>query len=146
MEIYCSICNEKNNKCKCKEKKQVQNTCFVQNHNTNQFFAQPCNGSTQVIFEDFTDNHNKTLIEAASFNSAPCTAIIIIETRNRVTIERILPPLTQNALTEVSFQVEDLRRISIRCQGDPTGTCVVNVGIQKSFCICCPEDPNSHGC
>jgi hypothetical protein len=143
----CLSCNKGNKNCNCKEKQEVETTCFIGTHSPpNSFYTQPCNGSSIVAFEDLTNNHNKTLIQATSFSPPPCTAILIIETRDGGSpIERILP-FSENPPTQFTIEVENVKRISVRCQGNPTGFCQVLIGIQKTFCICCPKDPISHSC
>src|SRR5688572_29283703 len=77
-------------------KSNDKSNCFIDQHFSNFFNIQSCNGSDQVVFEDLTDNHNKTLIIAQSFTSGPCTVILIIETRDDCRpIERILPSPVQ---------------------------------------------------
>ncbi|PUB18246.1 hypothetical protein C8K15_101451 [Paenisporosarcina sp. OV554] len=142
----CSTCKQRKEGCKCsheynREKQKIETTCFVETHDFNSGISQPCNGSTKVIFEDLTNNHNKTMIQALSIE-APCIPILIIETKDgRPPIERTL-----EFLLGINIEVENVKRVSVRCQGNPTGTCSVIFFIQKTFCICCPIDSISHRC
>jgi hypothetical protein len=122
--------------CSCCSQRDKQTTCFIDQHfiRTEEFTRQ-CDGSTVVIFEDFTVNHNKTAIIVRSNTRSPCTASLIIETKDS-TIIRDIPPQVGNFNASMGIEVEDLRRISVRCQGNPTGTCNLAVTAQKTFCIC----------
>ena len=126
----------------CNEEEEDETICFIASHDFNSVVTQPCNGSSTVVFENFTDNHNKTGIEAITFTPAPCTGILIIETSDGgPPIERVLER-TEN----LSIEVENVSRVSVRCEGNPTGSCQVNIRGSKTFCICCPKSLDSHCC
>ncbi|MFZ5354008.1 MAG: hypothetical protein ACOZCL_14985 [Bacillota bacterium] len=112
---------------------------FIDQHNTNLiFFSQQCNGEEVVIFEDFTNNHSKSTINAITNNTLPCVATIIFETMDGNRITRELRPGGQNVfIVNRLFFVEDLRRVLIRCDGDPAGVCSGRIRINKTFCIAC---------
>ncbi|PUB18247.1 hypothetical protein C8K15_101452 [Paenisporosarcina sp. OV554] len=142
----CTSCKKKKDDCKCSHKylenQREETTCFIDSHDFRSTVTQPCNGSTTVVFEDLTNNHNITRIEASTFTTPPCTAILIIETRDGCPpIERVL-----STGENLSIEVEDLRRVSVRCEGNPTGFCNVTVTGSKTFCICCPKDAVLHSC
>ncbi|HDR7664440.1 TPA: hypothetical protein QCX86_004096 [Bacillus wiedmannii] len=70
----------------------------------------------QTVFEDFTNNHNKALIQLFVVGmSAP-------------------------AQTKI-FQVEDFQSLTLTRQEGPTS--LVSLFVQKTFCICCNENNNS---
>lgn len=139
--------------------------CFIETHIADNLdFKQQCDGSTVTYFEDFTKNHNKTLIYfeavAFSFNGGgigtestyngatsplpPIMATVIIETRDGKTIERpirfvnVLPYLSVAVRT---FQAENVCRVSLRCDCGGVGTTTICgfFDIVKTFCICCPD-------
>jgi hypothetical protein len=138
--------NRDDDKCPDEERKDGT-SCFIDQNVITFFNVQPCNGSSQVVFEEFTDNHNKTGISVTNSTSPPCTTILIIETRDdSPPIERILPGVVQGQANTANFQVENLKRLSVRCQGNPVGFCSYTMTIRKTFCICCPPDSNENCC
>lgn len=121
-----------------------KSTCFTGQHFFSAGNVQPCDGTSQVVFEDFTNNHNKIQIFAQNNTASPCTTILIIETRHNPPMERILPNVVQGVAPTLVIEVEDVRRVSVRCQGNPGGFCNYFLDFQKAFCICCPGDLNKH--
>jgi hypothetical protein len=135
----------------CEDVEKNKPDCFIAENNFSSLTDQPCNGIPVVIFEDLTNNHNKILINAQTVTPAPCRATIIIETRNQIIQRDLDSPIPPNffSVTPLNIQVEDLRRISIVCQGNPGGICRVFYSIQKTFSICCTngqEEEENCGC
>ena len=125
-------------------KEEEEQECFVQQEFVFLNIAQRCDGTTIIHFEDFTDNHNKVLIDLVSFTPQPCTLTVIIETRDGKTIERSIPVDPFFTQAERVFQVENVCRISVRCAGGtPASICRGNVFLTKTFCICCPGDEDN---
>ncbi|QUW22015.1 hypothetical protein JSQ81_19985 [Sporosarcina sp. Marseille-Q4063] len=115
--------------------------CFVQQDFPSFNVLQRCDGTTVTYFEDFTDNHNKALIQVFSTTQQSCTLTVIIDTRDGKTIERSIPVDPAFGQAERIFQVEDVCRVSFRCAGGlPTSLCTGFVQMTKTFCICCPGD------
>ncbi|KSU82783.1 hypothetical protein GA0061096_3222 [Fictibacillus enclensis] len=83
-----------------------------------------------TIFEDLTNNHNKTLIDIT--NLSPVTLTITIRTRD---CHRNITEMLGSGLRRV-FQVEDFESLTINSPDEST----VNVIVQKTFCICCGEE------
>ncbi len=123
--------------------KHKRDQCFVETHYADIDNVQQC-GTEVTYFEDFTDNHNKALIQIAIENAQCSMVTAIIETRNGRKIERPIP-LFEGA-GERAFQVEDVCRVSLRGEASaqqPPQTFEANVEVTKTFCICCPDD--NHG-
>ena len=124
---------------KSNNKKKQQ--CFVQQDSSSFNITQRCDATTVTYFEDFTDNHNKALINVSSNTIQPCTLTIIIETRDGKTIERSIPVDPAIRFSQRVFQVENVCRISVRCAGGtPASVCSGSISVLKTFCICCPGD------
>lgn len=115
----------------------IKRQSFIDQHFTSFSFFLPCNNEEFVLFEDLTDNHNKATINALAFNTLPCAATLIVETRDGMRITRELRPGQNAVFIQRSLLVEDLRRVIIRCSGDPTGRCQGFVTVVKTFCISC---------
>lgn len=129
-----------------------KSTCFINTHTiagsgTNltgniplTIFVAP--NTSRTIFEDFTKNHNKTLIQiAVAGNSLPVD--VTIRTRG----SRI--PITARIRGEEAqiFQVEDFESLTFSNTGNDFS--VADIFIQKTFCICCHEQNDScdnHDC
>lgn len=145
----------------CKKKKDQ---CFIETHSAYVYNEQICDGRTLTYFEDFTKNHNKAMIEVDIENADPgCMVTAIIETRDGKTIERPIP-LDSYGDGERAFQVEDVCRVSLRGEShnlcappvpasdsnnsyQPLSTFEAWVDIEKTFCICCPNDKeDKHHC
>jgi hypothetical protein len=98
-------------------------------------FNVPATTTNQIVFEDYTCNHNKTIITLRSLDTAGIdTAVpltISITTRDCPNqIVEIIP----GARTR-SFQVEDFVSLTVT---NPTGSPgALGVLLQKTFCICC---------
>lgn len=107
-----------------KEKKD-----FIGEHASFAVFNDLPAGEKQILFEEFTDNHNKTKVEAGVFDNNPVT--LIIKTRNGKEIKR-----TVDSSGQIAFQVEDIEKVSVICNAT-LGTCSGFVNIEKTFCIIC---------
>ncbi|PER99189.1 exosporium protein D [Bacillus cereus] len=131
------------------------NNCFVETHTiagsgTNLTGNVPINifledGAIQTVFEDFTNNHNKTLLQLSSIptpatgGTAPAQPLeVTIRTKNSRTpiIARIpgSPGGTTQGGTRI-FQVENFESLTVSNLGTSFGT--LSTFIQKTFCICC---------
>lgn len=156
---YCSSCHEHINDCSCsrrkysdkkhEEKKRVETSCHLGNVSTQLFFSVPC-GEKVVVYENFTDNHNKVLVTGSMFRGvavAPAQGpldpieaklVLIIETKHDK--RPIKKTLTSNV--EVSVLVEDVTRICVKCinPGTRSDNCNGSVDIQQLVCVCCPKE------
>ncbi len=115
-----------------------QDNCFVETHtiagsganlNGNIPITIFLEGITpQTVFEDFTKNHNKTLIQLFVVGqSAP--VIVTIRTRgSRTPITAIIQP----AQTKI-FQVEDFQSLTLTRQEGPSS--LVSLFVQKTFIL-----------
>ncbi|MBO1624975.1 exosporium protein D [Bacillus arachidis] len=126
---------------------QKEHKCFVETHTISgsgvnltgniplDFFLRP--NTSRTIFEDFTKNHNKTLIQiSAAGNSAPFDVTI----RTRGSRIPITARLSEDDSPQI-FQVEDFE--SLTFSNTTNSPSVGNIFIQKTFCICCNEKDNS---
>ncbi|KEK25713.1 exosporium protein D [Bacillus gaemokensis] len=120
-----------------------KDNCFVETHTiagtgTNLTGNIPLNvflptNTSRTLFEDFTNNHNKTLLQFfVTGTSAPIG--VTIQTRgSRLPITAILSP-TETRI----FQVEDFQSLILsNATTDDAGS--LGVFIQKTFCICCND-------
>lgn len=101
---------------------------FIDEHSSSVSFNNLPSGEKQTIFEDFTDNHNKAVVVAHTEDN-PLT--LIIKTRHGKEIKR-----TFDAESDISVQVEDIKKVSIICNAT-LGTCSGFVDVDKTFCIEC---------
>jgi hypothetical protein len=128
-------------------KKKGNEKFFVENHtiegsgtnltgNIPLTIAVPASATDVNVFEDFTKNHNKTLLQL----SAVTTGLIVsIFTRgSRMPISATIPAGSTRA-----FQVEDFERLTVS-NPSPTTAGTLNVFIQKTFCIGCKEQNKNH--
>lgn len=141
--------------------KHNKEQCFVETHKIEVENDQYFNNVAQTYFEDFTDNHNKALVKVeievdygglgGTGSSYPCPGMVtvILETRNGKTIKK--PITLVDGEGERAFQVEDLASVKILgetfygavapANGGSSGPLFeAEVEIQKTFCICCPND------
>lgn len=129
-------------------KKEVKETCFTDIHELFINVGQPCDGTTVEYYQDTTDNHNKSSITIE--NSSACTLIAIIETRDGRLFEIPVTPFEGQFgfFSERAITVENLLRVSVRCQGGaPGATCQGGIEIDRTFCICCPgHKSKKHRC
>lgn len=117
--------------------------CSISTHSQTIRVDQPCGGEEVTYFKDSTTNHNKAFIFIESFTTPPCFITLIMETRDGQRIEEeIRPPAPQvTTFVHKSFQVENLQRVSVRCEDGVEGSrCTANLTITKTFCICCQKE------
>lgn len=125
-----------------------KNNCFVETH-TISGSGENLNGNIpisidllnttpQTVFEDFTNNHNKTLIQLFIVGMSAPVQVTILTRRSSISITTTLQPVQ----TKI-FQVEDFQSLTLTKQEGPTS--VVSLFIQKTFCICCNDNNNSCG-
>lgn len=123
-----------------------QNNCFVETHTiagsgTNLTGNIPVTISLetttpQTVFEDFTKNHNKTLIQLFVVGQSAPVEVTIRTRGSRTPITAILQPVQ----TKI-FQVEDFQSLTLTRQEGPFT--LVTLFVQKTFCICCNNQDNS---
>lgn len=107
--------------------------CLVDLHQNLIFFLQPCGGPREVIFENLTTNHNKVAIEVIDLDS-DCSVTLFIQTKEKLII------INDQDRDDFEIQVEDLKSISIQCNGSQAGQCFGVVNMLNSFCICCSDN------
>lgn len=83
-----------------------------------------------TIFEDLTNNHNKTLINIQNNGGTP----IVVTIRTRECGGPIV--FTLNPSRRRVFQVEDFESLTVTATEGGS----VSVFVQKTFCICCEEE------
>lgn len=123
-----------------------KNNCFVETHtiggsgeNLNGNIPTSIdllNTTPQTVFEDFTNNHNKTLIQLFVVGMSAPVQVTILTRRSSIPITTTLQPVQ----TKI-FQVEDFQSLTLTKQEGPTS--VVSLFIQKTFCICCNDSNDS---
>ncbi|MCU5331633.1 exosporium protein D [Bacillus wiedmannii] len=92
--------------------------------------------STITAFEDFTNNHNKALLQFFVIGGLPPVTVTIV-TRNSsrpITV-------TLEALDTRIFQVEDFKSLIFTNATNENGG--VSIFVEKTFCICCNSESNS---
>ncbi|MGK0532026.1 exosporium protein D [Bacillus sp. 'calajunan'] len=123
-----------------------KNNCFVETH-TIGGSGENLNGNIptsidlldttpQIVFEDFTNNHNKTLIQLFVVGMSAPVQVNILTRRSSIPITTTLQPVQ----TKI-FQVEDFQSLTLTKQEGPTS--LVSLFIQKTFCICCNDNNDS---
>ncbi|MFB4474307.1 exosporium protein D [Virgibacillus sp. SK37] len=141
-KTFCICCND--NRCSCNTCNPSSNNrsgnCQIATHRingSNSFLEFPVSTRTtnQVIFEDHTCNHNKTILLLRSADAALVPLNISISTRNCP--DKILEVIPERG-TRV-FQVEDFEKLTV---SNPSTTVegLLHVFIQKTFCICCNDE------
>ncbi|ASZ17868.1 exosporium protein D [Bacillus cereus group sp. TH43LC] len=94
------------------------------------------NTTPQTVFEDFTNNHNKTLIQLFVVGmSAPVDVTILTRGSNRPITTTLQPVQTK------IFQVEDFQSLILTKHEGPASA--VSLFAQKTFCICCNNQDDS---
>ncbi|MGF9859858.1 exosporium protein D [Priestia endophytica] len=110
----------------------------------------PANANV-TVFEDFTNNHNKTILQLTSVSgtsgvptASALSAVpleVTIRTRgSRTPIEAIIPGGDDVIGGTRIFQVENFESLSVSNPNNVPGA--LNVFIQKTFCICCENNRN----
>lgn len=124
-----------------------QDDFFIATHTADVFKNnQLADRNYSTYFQDFTNNHNKALVEVEVQNADPGVSVtVVIETRGGRPIEKVLDLFSADILNryegQAAFQVENLRRVRLRgTSTDPTDEFDGKVKIQKTFCIDCPGD------
>jgi len=123
-----------------------KNNCFIETH-TIAGSAENANGNIpvsvflettapQTVFEDFTNNHNKTLIQLFVVGMSAPVQVTILTRRSSIPITTTLQPVQ----TKI-FQVEDFQSLTLTKQEGPTSA--VSLFVQKTFCICCNDNNDS---
>lgn len=163
---YCSSCRTHIRDCNCsihvyedkkyeekkfEDKEQIKTSCHLGSVSTspstgmptiNRPFSVPC-GEKAVVYENFTNNHNKSLVTVSLLPPTdtliPCTAVLIIETKHdKCPIKKHL-----SFDHDIAVLVEDVTRVIIKCM-NTTGTenaiCQGFVDIEQLVCVCCPEE------
>ncbi|WP_459503190.1 hypothetical protein [Bacillus sp. C1] len=115
-----------------------KNNCFIKTYTIFGSGNTPVNleiirATSQTIFENFTDNHNKTLIKLSYVNTSFAPIELIIQTRqSRTPLTIILTP--GNIKT---FLVEDVEKITFTNSDEVDAT--ISLLIQQTNCICCND-------
>ncbi|MFJ7186173.1 hypothetical protein [Lysinibacillus xylanilyticus] len=106
--------------------------CFIAKHG---FSVDYFGSSTQTIFEDYTCNHNKTLLD---FTINQPVSVTIRKRGCHIPLTLKLDPGVR------SVQVEDLQSVSVSRTGDLLGdpSPALILRGQKTFCICCSGEDN----
>jgi diacylglycerol kinase family enzyme len=113
--------------------------CFVRKTSSTLLFVQACNEEESIVYEDFTTNHNKSLIGIEPGNNPDACTLQLIIVTDQEELVRMFPPSNRG----VFIEVENLREIRANCIGEGTiNACSANISIERDFCICC----NVHSC
>ncbi|MEX3746941.1 hypothetical protein [Lysinibacillus xylanilyticus] len=106
--------------------------CFIAKHG---FSVDYFGSSTQTLFEDYTCNHNKTLLD---FTINQPVSVTIRKRGCHIPLTLELDPGVRN------IQVEDLQSVSVSRTGDLFGgsSPALILRGQKTFCICCSGEDN----
>lgn len=91
----------------------------------------------QVVFEDFTCNHNKTMIQVRStvLPGEPFAVPLTITISTRHCPRKIIEEIPAGATR--AFQVEDFQLLTVSNPYSNAGQ--LDTLIQKTFCICCGD-------
>jgi len=95
--------------------------------------------TTLILFEDFTYNHNKTLLKFNAFRSAAFT----IKTRGCLPKTIIVEGNRLNP-HDRAIQVENLESVSVTNLTSSQN--FISLNGSKTFCISCPGKDNNHKC
>ncbi|MCU5105638.1 exosporium protein D [Bacillus cereus] len=117
-----------------------KDNCFIETHtltgsNTTLTFTVPANTS-RTIFEDFTNNHNKTLLEFRNLSTSQPMEVTIRTRKSRIPIT-----VTIVAGETRGFQVEDFQSLTLTNNTNINSS--ISIFIQKTFCICCNNQNDS---
>lgn len=94
------------------------------------------NTTPQTVFEDFTNNHNKTLIQLFVVGMSAPVDVTIRTRGSNIPITTTLQPVQ----TKI-FQVEDFQSLTLtKHEGSVSA---VSLFVQKTFCICCNNQGDS---
>ncbi|MFE3893381.1 exosporium protein D [Priestia sp. YIM B13446] len=128
-------------------KKKDNDKFFVENHTIEGFgtnltgnvpltIAVPANATDVNVFEDFTKNHNKTLLQLSAVTTGLTVSIFI--RGSRMPISATIPAGATRA-----FQVENFERLTVS-NPSPTTEGTLLVFIQKTFCMGCNNQNKKH--
>ncbi|MFT4142533.1 MAG: exosporium protein D [Bacillus sp. (in: firmicutes)] len=92
--------------------------------------------STITAFEDFTNNHNKTLLQFFVIGGFPPVTVTIVTRKSSKPII-----FTLEAPNTRIVQVEDFKSLSFTNSIDEAGE--ISIYVEKTFCICCNNQDNS---
>ncbi|RKQ29675.1 hypothetical protein [Oceanobacillus halophilus] len=115
-----------------KKKYQVVNN-LIDQHNVSIFQSQNSNGINQMVYENVTNSNNRAQITAFNYTPAPNTMILIIEAKNQPLIERVVPDNVVSGQSSYVIEVENLKHLSVRCQGNPSGNGTYQINIDTTF-------------
>ncbi|HDR7317523.1 exosporium protein D [Bacillus toyonensis] len=150
-KTFCICCNNQNDS-RNKDYKELsyshcqKENCYIETHsiagsNTTPTENSPLTiivppGASRRVFEDFTNNHNKTLIQI-SVPSDVSSIEVTIRTRRSSTpiIATLVPDETR------VFQVEDFQSLTLTNNTEILD--FIDILIQKTFCICCNDKNDS---
>ncbi|MGN4808840.1 exosporium protein D [Bacillus cereus group sp. MYBK108-2] len=150
-KTFCICCNNQNDSRNKYYKEQSnshyqKNNCFIETHTVAGSETTPTENepltiivppdTSRRVFEDFTNNHNKTLLQI----SVPGDAFpieVTIQTRKSST------PITATLATNETrvFQVEDFQSLTLTNNTEFIN--FIEVLIKKTFCICCNDRNDS---
>ncbi|WP_222928227.1 hypothetical protein [Sutcliffiella horikoshii] len=103
-------------------------------------------GDEYVLFEDFTENHNKTYFQVGSPTLGP--EFLDDNLLVRVTTDSSEIPLEYNVpLSQTrAFQLENVRGVSVQLNNLPIFfQRQISFYLEKTFCISCSEGGTSNG-
>lgn len=120
----------------------LKKQCFVRRTHSrpNLLVSLPCDADEETIYEDFTTNHNKSLITINPGNNPDaCTLEVIIRT-DEEEISLSYPPPPSPTFLQDFIEVENLREIRVSCSGEGAlGFCSGSFIVERDYCICCPQ-------
>ncbi|WP_341357517.1 hypothetical protein [Rossellomorea sp. y25] len=128
---YCIECGFR--RCETKTVPSTDPGCMTIPMNTFARFNQPCDGELRTILDNLSDRNSTTRVTIQNF-SPECKMTAIIEANDGAKIER-----TVIFTLSFNLSVEDIRKVSIRCEGEPNGVCEGTVTSEKRSCLCCNE-------
>ncbi|WP_299742265.1 hypothetical protein [uncultured Rossellomorea sp.] len=129
---FCLECGFR--KCEAKTDNHLSDTgCMTLPLTTFARFNQPCDGELRTILDNLSDRNSMTRVTIQNL-TPECEMTAIIEANDGTQIER-------SVIFTLSFNlsVEDIRKVSIRCEGEPNGVCEGTVTSEKRSCLCCNE-------
>ncbi|MEQ3595223.1 exosporium protein D [Bacillus albus] len=151
-KTFCICCNNQNDYCKKYYNEPSyshcqKDNCYIETHTIAGSNTTPTENSpltiivppraSRRVFEDFTNNHNKTLIQI-SVPSDVSSIEVTIRTRRSPTpiIATLIPDETR------VFQVEDFQSLTLTNNTEILD--FIDILIQKTFCICCSDKNDSY--
>ncbi|MEN1936151.1 exosporium protein D [Paenibacillus sp. 102] len=150
-KTFCICCNNQNDNRKKYYKEQSyshyqKDNCFIETHtiagsDTTPTENVPLNifvppGASRRVFEDCTNNHNKTLLQVSVPDDALAIEVIIRTRRSPI-------PIIATLITNETriFQVEDFQSLTLT--NNTEFNAFIDILIQKTFCICCNDKNDS---